>query len=81
MDAKTKAQSLIDKFKTYVTTWDCYNDTARDESHVIEDAKQCALICVQEILATLELSMGIYPIYIITETKYWESVKEEISKI
>lgn len=58
MTPKEKAKELVDKF-----SWiDCSSD-----------AKQCALICVDEILET----------YIDLDPKlnYWEEVKQEINKM
>ena len=64
MTAKEKAKELFEKYKnikinnTYLYPSDSY-------------CKQCALICVDEIL---EFHDRIY-------VKYWKEVKEEINKI
>lgn len=48
--AQEKAKELVYKFRPLVTTWDCYWDVPRGEYEVIKDAKQCAIICVEEII-------------------------------
>ena len=49
-EAQKKAAELIEKFSPLVTIWDCYYDTMRNEDGIKHDARQCALICVEEIL-------------------------------
>ena len=57
MTAKEKAQELIDRFRVgYIN---------------FEEAKQCTLICVDEIL---EECLDI-------KESYWQEVKEEINKL
>ena len=59
MTTKDKAKELVDRF-----IWiDC-----------ISDAKQCALICVDEILREIPKRFDI-------EERYWERVKQEIYKL
>jgi hypothetical protein len=58
MNVKDKAEQLIDKYKPLVTTWDCYHDTERDEDLVLRDAIKCALIAVDEIISSLEITTG-----------------------
>ena len=50
MKTKEKAKELVDKYKPLVTTWDCHWDVRRREDSITSDAKQCALIAVEEIL-------------------------------
>tara|TARA_R110000824_G_scaffold182_3_gene837 strand:+ start:13404 stop:13613 length:210 start_codon:yes stop_codon:yes gene_type:complete len=68
MTAKEKAKDLVDRFLNE------QNDTEE-----ISQAKQCALICVDEILKNQP-----YDIYTIDQcnnlTKYWKEVKQEIEK-
>jgi hypothetical protein len=71
--AHDKAVELIEKFKPLVTIWDCYNDSPQDEIFVIKDAKQCALIAVNEIL---NLNIPDFLSY-----QFWEEVKEEITNL
>jgi len=60
MIAKEKAKELVDKF-----SWiDCSSD-----------AKQCALICVDEMLEELGEE------YLPRAYKYWQEVKQEIEKL
>lgn len=61
MTAKEKAQELFDKHFDFVEAW--------SESNQLENAKQCALITVNEILSD-----------VITST-FWNEVKTEIKKI
>lgn len=85
MEVKEKAKQLVDKFSPLVTVWDCYHDIPLDELLILKDAKQCALIAVNEILA------GIYSVIGTakwawkdgekTQVEYYESVKEEINKL
>ena len=64
MTSKDKAKELVDRF-----IWiDC-----------ISDAKQCALICVDEIINTYPTpwsSLDIDP-----QKEYWQEVKQEIEKL
>ena len=74
MTAKEKAIELVDKFTLYLGT-----DVNGDECYVdILEAKQCALICVDEML-------GIYDIEGYDgddiEMAYLEEVKKEINKL
>ena len=73
MTAKEKAIELVDKFTLYLGT-----DVNGDECYVdILEAKQCALICVDEML-------GIYDIEGYDgddiEMAYLEEVKQELNK-
>jgi len=64
MQAKDKAKELVDGFYYTISDIPEYN---RDER-----AKQCALICVNEILSFLmdRFSIG-----------YWQEVKQEINRL
>tara|TARA_B110000305_G_C18823132_1_gene352322 strand:+ start:42 stop:254 length:213 start_codon:yes stop_codon:yes gene_type:complete len=70
MTAKDKAKELVDRF------WEL--DMLDDNGDLYwigkENAKQCALICVDEILSQFNWkpSAGL---------SYWEEVKEEINKL
>ena len=61
MTPKEKATELVNKHFDFVEAW--------SESNQIENAKQCALITVNEILSD-----------VITST-FWNEVKTEIKKI
>tara|TARA_R110002167_G_scaffold247177_1_gene452768 strand:- start:200 stop:418 length:219 start_codon:yes stop_codon:yes gene_type:complete len=69
MIAKEKAKELVDRFLNE------QNDTEE-----ISQAKQCALVCVHEILKNQP-----YDIYTIDQcnnlTKYWREVNQEIKKL
>ena len=72
MKAKEKAKELVNKFYPRVTSY------SLDRKNQNENAKQCALIAVDEILDsyTNEKSNG----FIISDKiiPYWEEVKQEI---
>ena len=68
MEAKEKAQELFNKYCIYLRAGLLYDDEAR------QDAKECALIAVDEIL---NLCWGGNKVGI----KHWNEVKQEIEKI
>jgi hypothetical protein len=74
MEARYKAKELVDYFME-VNREQRYQDDLN-----IFEAKQCALICVDEILKNQP-----YDIYTIHQcnnlTKYWQEVKQEINKL
>jgi hypothetical protein len=76
---KEKAQELVELYKPLVTTWDCYWDTARNEEDIISDAKQCALIAVNEVIFSLPLMP--YGMQYLCKRDYWEDIKQEIEKL
>lgn len=63
MIAQEKAKKLVEKFYRYVH---------KGDSTVLPDtlAKQCAIICVDEILSESE-----------AQYEYWQQVKAEIEKL
>ena len=65
---KEKAQDLFYKYLLYFPEF--YNDLEYDYNS--EDAKQCALIAVNEILNVIHTNM---------EDRYWQEVKQEIEKL
>jgi hypothetical protein len=65
---KEKSIELVDKFYNYVNCWG--NDGNADYQLAMVNAKQCALIAVDEILNVIEVPS--------IEYKYWEEVKQEI---
>jgi hypothetical protein len=65
MTPKEKAEELFNKYCIYLRAGLLYDDEAR------EDAKQCALIAVDEILEECVLERD----------WYWEEVKQEIEKL
>ena len=70
--AKEKAIELISKFKPYADYQedDCFNQIEK----MLINAKQCALIAVEEILDIAEF-------YNDVEFIWWEEVKQEIEKL
>lgn len=76
MTPNQKAVQLLDRFKFYVA-----GDTNEQE---LQCTKQCALICVDEILAFMEsddLKHKDCSWINSTEFRFWEQVKEEIKKL
>ena len=76
MEAKEKAQELINKFSDYSETWDYTNDQPLECNY----AEQCALIAVDEILMSSEhfLILNRNPLF---TGEYWKQVKQEIEKL
>jgi len=81
MQPKEKAEELITKFRPLVTTWDCYWDAERDENLIIADAKQCALIAIDEILKIENNNGYHFDGTNVTSISYWQEVKQEIEKL
>ena len=74
---KYKAQDIFNQYYSYLKANLQYDDEAR------EDAKQCALIAineVQQLIKDLSSDKNRF-IYIVDEMKYWEEVKQEILKL
>jgi hypothetical protein len=80
MEAKEKAKDLIIKFIGHCSYIDLLNTNTLD-SVLLNNAKQCALISVEEILSVaydnwlMKVDTG-HPFLI-----YWNEVKEEIHKL
>ena len=70
MKPKEKAQDLIDKYIEFTQEWD------EIDGYVIDmyNAKQCALIAVDEILNELDLQNHIL-------RSYWYDVQNEINQL
>lgn len=64
-----KAQELVDKYKVY-----SYGIT---EENIINCAKQCALICVDEIIKAVHVAQTEIEEY----KQYWQEVKQEIENL
>ena len=65
MKPKEKAKDLVDKFNY------------EGKHYLMLDAKQCALIAVDEIIYYLEITLGVDK----EDFKYWYEVKQEIEKL
>jgi hypothetical protein len=70
MEAKDKAKELVRKFSTKLPWY--------SEKDNLNKAKQCALICVDEML---EMSYSGYQYDSETEVPFLEEVKQEINKL
>ena len=72
MKAKEEAKELVDKYKYRIVRG------VKIEQMSISLAKQCALICVDEILEShYKVLVGVIP----KTYDYWQEVKREINKL
>ena len=69
MKAKDKAKELVDK----------YNDKELFYLLTFRQAKQCALIAVDEIINSIEVGYADYKS--LSKINYWQEVKQEIIKL
>ena len=72
MTPNEKAKELINKFKPHQS--DDYPNS--DENH---HAKQCALICVDEVYKNIDEDMDYQ--FVEADKGYWNLVKQEIKKL
>jgi hypothetical protein len=72
MTAKEKAKELVDKYWIHLRAGMLYDDEAK------EDAKQCALIAVDEHFKGMSLTFGCIND---RSFKFWQEVKKEIEKL
>ena len=73
MTAKEKAAELFNEYYSYLKANLMYDEEAK------EDAKQCALIAVDEIMKALTVIP--YGMQYLSAIDYWLEIKEEIEKI
>lgn len=73
MTPKEKAEELVERFGRVIPFQDTYYSEEELYKMHKKDAKQCALICVEQMIEECE---G-YPKGI----KYWQEVKQEINKL
>ena len=80
MTAKEKAKELVNRFKadTVIYTWD-NNGYEVDIETSLQNAKNCALICVDEI--TKSLWQYKKEGFTFDEIKYYKKVEREISEL
>ena len=80
MTPKEKAKELFDKFYPYVMMDGYYYEATKEGD--IQNAKECALIAVDEIISNMPYGFysGIIPAYKGTDLDYWQEVKQEIEK-
>ena len=69
MTPKEKAKELVDRFSFRIKTTECISNNTKN-------AKECALIAVDEILKEL-LNDELF--YFKTKVHYWQEVKQEIN--
>jgi hypothetical protein len=74
MKAKEKANELVESFLPYSDYNECDVFTQRENQ--LKNAKQCALICIDEIIK--ELTEEISPSVHGFRHNYWKEVKQEI---
>jgi len=67
MTPKEKALQLVEKFKLYAD-WNGF-----EENRALANAKQCAIIAVEEILNA--------HLFDLDEKEYWQQVKTEIENL
>jgi hypothetical protein len=72
MTPKEKAEELVDKFREYSHTDFNYTRGGYQADTQIQNAKQCALICCDEVLGYMGADRGY---------SFWVEVKQEIEKI
>ena len=72
MTAKEKAKELIEKFEPYADYQEC--DVFTERENMLKNAKQCALIAVDEMIKYEDELIGYYGI----DLTYLKEVKEEI---
>ena len=73
MTPKEKAQELLEKFED-IKTLHFWAEYENNNILLINQAKICALIAVDEILKTIGDK-------IFSEYEYWQEVKQEINKL
>jgi hypothetical protein len=65
-----KARELVDKYYNYLPQWVNTND-----------AKQCALIAVKELISHSRNTAMVYDLSFDESENYWNKVKKEIEKL
>lgn len=72
-EAKKKAEELVEKFKPYMDGW--------RKTQSIHFAKQCAIICVNEIISAIEKPTMISYEEWEEHHDYWTQVLTELNKM
>jgi hypothetical protein len=75
MTPKEKAKELVDRFEEFADDMECNVFTSSENR--FKNAKQCALIAVDEILKSHNNLYGVNSI----KTKFYLEVKQEIEQI
>jgi hypothetical protein len=76
MTPKEKAEELVERFSEYSHTEFIYYKGGYQLDTQIQNAKQCALIAVDEILKLVSDDLDLY----YKDCIYWEEVKTELTK-
>ena len=87
MTPKEKAGDLINKYEPYVDYQedDCFNE----QQKILINAKQCAIICVDEIISEYQSMSDTESVlvinneitFVVNQLIYWQEVKTEIDKL
>lgn len=79
MEASLKAKALVDRFENIGST-DIVVGSLWEKGYILsqDEAKQCALICVDEILKEILSTPNVYEL---DTYYYWKEVKQEINKL
>ena len=75
---ESKAIELIEKFIPY--TMEYQEGTDMQFSKDLEAAKECAIICCDQVIENIIIDTNLDTLYMFTK-EYWEGVKIEISEI
>lgn len=75
MEAEKKAKELVDKFMPWAS-----GGMEDSVFEITQSAKQCALICVEEIVLELDGFCNDDG-YQLSRLDYWKSVKEQIENL
>ena len=76
MTAKEKAIELVESFLPYSDYNECDVFTQRENQ--LKNAKQCALICVDEIIEEILSTPNVYEL---DTYYYWKDVKQEVNQL
>ena len=81
MTPKEKAIELVDKFREYSHTDFNYTRGGYQVDTQIKNAKQCALIAVDEIIEATKTEIDRPDYNGVVLDKYWQEVKTELEKL
>jgi hypothetical protein len=73
MTPKEKAEELVERFSLVIPFQDTYYSEEEMYKELKKGAKQCALMCVDELFKSTFVQNNTY--------NYWAEVKQEINKI
>ncbi len=86
MRAKEKAKELVDKYQGVgIIFFGCGKEQGNPcivgDNMPFNEAKQCALIAVDEVLSNIEFTRYEEKVYYNEDKHYWLNVKQEIEKL